>query len=174
MGLTYNVKIPEKVKIEINNYVITVSGEKCSISRQIEPEKLEIKKGEKQVDITPLTTKRKNIAYAGTIAAHLKNMIDGVTNGYTYKLKILYAHFPINVSIEGDKIFIKNFGGEKKPRIARLIGKTKVEIKGQDITVTGANKEEVGQTAANIEQTARVKGKDIRRFPDGIYITQKG
>jgi large subunit ribosomal protein L6 len=101
-------------------------------------------------------------------------MIKGVTNGFTYKLAIVYSHFPISVSVKKGFIEIYNFTGEKNPRIAKIVGNTSVEVKGKEIIVSGVNKEEVGQTAANIEQAARVKGRDIRIFQDGIYITEKG
>ena len=109
----------------------------------------------------------------GTICAHINNMMKGVSKGFTYKLKIVYAHFPISVKVEGDKILIENFLGERAPRVAKIVGNTKVFVKGDDVIVQGINIEEVGQTAANIEQATRIKNKDPRKFLDGIYIYEK-
>ena len=109
----------------------------------------------------------------GTAVAHIRNMITGVTEGYTYKLKIVYSHFPVTAKVEGDKILIQNFLGERTPRVAKIVGDTKVEIKDQEITVTGIDLEEVSQTSGNIEQACRIIGFDRRRFPDGVFITSK-
>ena len=50
----------------------------------------------------------------------------------------------------------------------------KVEIKGDEVVVSGIDKEAVGQTAANIEQTTRIRGYDPKVFQDGIYPVDKG
>ncbi len=101
-------------------------------------------------------------------------MLEGLLYGYKYKLKIVYSHFPITTSADKSKILVKNFLGEKFPRIVKIMGDTKVESKGQDITVTGINLEDVSQTASNFEQQVRIRDKDIRRYQDGIYLTEKG
>jgi len=100
-------------------------------------------------------------------------MITGVTKGFTYKLKIVFSHFPISVKVQGDKILIENFTGEKTPRIAKIVGTAKVTVKGDDVIVQGINIEDVGQTAANIEQATKIKKKDPRIFLDGIYIYER-
>jgi large subunit ribosomal protein L6 len=100
-------------------------------------------------------------------------MIIGVTKGFEYRLKIVYSHFPVTVKIEGDKALIHNFLGERQPRIAKIVRGSKVEVKGDEIKVSGIDIEAVGQTAANFEQATRIIGKDRRIFMDGIYITQK-
>jgi large subunit ribosomal protein L6 len=101
-------------------------------------------------------------------------MIVGVTNGFEYKMKIVYSHFPVKTSIKGDQFIIENFLGEKHPRKANILGDTKINVKGDDVILTGPNKEDVGQTAANIEQITKIKRYDPRKFQDGIYITHKG
>jgi large subunit ribosomal protein L6 len=110
----------------------------------------------------------------GTSIAHVKNMVDGVTKGFVYKLKVIYSHFPITVKVEKDKVMINNFLGERTSRVAKIVGETQVKIEGQELSVTGIKLEEVSQTAANIEQATRIVGYDKKVFQDGIYITQKG
>ena len=109
----------------------------------------------------------------GTVASHIKNMIIGVTQGYTYKMKMIYAHFPMSVRVEGDRVLIENFGGERAPRVAKVMPGVKVVVKGEDVYVMGIDKEAVGQTAANIQLATRVKDKDPRVFLDGIYVEEK-
>ncbi len=109
-----------------------------------------------------------------TFASHIRNLIHGVTEGFTYTLRLVYAHFPVKVSVRGDRVVIENFLGERHPRTAVIRGATKVDVRGDTLTVTGPSLEDVGQTAANIEQATRIKNKDPRVFQDGIYIVSKG
>jgi large subunit ribosomal protein L9e len=68
---------------------------------------------------------RKERARTRTIASHIANMIKGVTKGYEYKMRMVYAHFPINVNLEDNNrtVAIRNFLGEKKVmKVALLDG----------------------------------------------------
>ncbi|HLD11076.1 MAG TPA: 50S ribosomal protein L6 [Candidatus Nanoarchaeia archaeon] len=111
--------------------------------------------------------------FMNTYVAHIKNMIDGVRNGYVYKLKICSGHFPMNVTIEKGFVLIKNFLGEKVPRKAKIIEGVAVNIDEELITVSGINLEDVAQTAARIEQATRITKRDKRIFQDGCYIIEK-
>jgi large subunit ribosomal protein L6 len=112
----------------------------------------------------------------GTAAAHVRNMIKGVTQGYRYDLRTVYAHFPVTVKVdEKAKVLkIENFTGEKTPRYAKILDGVKVLIKGEDISVEGVDLKSVSQTAANIQDSTKIKEKDMRVFLDGIYISAKG
>ena len=115
-------------------------------------------------------------AMIGTIGGHVSNMIKGVTEGYEYRLKIIYSHFPIDVKLKGNIVEITNMYGEKARRQAKILDGVKAKIKEEDIIITGINKEACGQTAANIENATRLRGKrkkDQRIFQDGIYIYVK-
>ena len=70
-------------------------------------------------------------------------------------------------------VVIDNFLGEKAPRQTEIHGDTEVAVDGEELTLSGPNIEDVGQTAADIEQLTRVSGKDTRVFQDGVYITKK-
>jgi len=100
-------------------------------------------------------------------------MVKGACEGFTYKMKVVYSHFPMNVKVSGNTVVIDNFLGEKHPRSAEVLSDVSVEINGQDVTVSGVNKEKVSQTAANIEQATKIKNLDPRVFQDGIYIIEK-
>ena len=98
-------------------------------------------------------------------------MIHGVEHGYTYRLKIVFAHFPISVKVKGSEVHIENIFGERAPRIARIVGdKTEVTITNEDVSVKGPSLEDVSQTAANIESSTKIRDKDQRVFLDGLYI----
>ena len=160
------MKLPEGAKIELTGSKVKVSGAKGSLERDFaHPEvKLALKNGELEVT--------GSLAMTNTILAHVKNMAHGVQNGYSAKLKILYSHFPISVEIKGKEILIKNFLGEKQPRHAKILGQTKVESKGQEMSINGISKEEVGQTIANIKSATRIRNRDSRVFQDGFYVVE--
>ena len=169
------VKVPEEVKVEIYGNKVKVIGPKGELEKSFvitKDVKVEISEG--KVRVFTENERRKIKAIVGTIAAHIRNMIEGVTKGYVYKLKIIYSHFPITVKVEGDKVIIQNFLGERRPREAKIVGDVKVEVKGQEIIVSGIDIDAVGQTAGNIEQATRIVGKDRRVFQDGIFIVSKG
>lgn len=109
----------------------------------------------------------------GTVAALVENMIKGVTRGFTYKLKIVFSHFPISVKVKDNVVSIENFTGERSPRLTNIIGNSKVIVKEDDVLVQGIALEDVSQTAANIERATKVKSKDPRVFLDGIFIYEK-
>jgi large subunit ribosomal protein L6 len=166
-------EIPEGVTINIGKTSITVKGPKGELKRRIEDGNIKISIDDKSVKVSCKSDRRKIKAHVGTMAAHIRNMIAGVTSGYTAKMKAVHSHFPMKVNVEGSKVVIQNFLGERKPRVAKTFGDVKVEVKKDEIVITGISKEEVGQTAASIETAAKVKKRDRRVFQDGIYITQK-
>jgi large subunit ribosomal protein L6 len=102
-------------------------------------------------------------------------MVRGVTSGYTYKLKIVYAHFPVTVKVQEKerRLTIENFGGEKTPRIVKIVGSAKVKVVSDEVHVQGSSLRDVSQTAANIQTATKIKDKDQRVFLDGIYIFEK-
>jgi large subunit ribosomal protein L6 len=162
--------IPSNVTVEVQNKHVKVSGPKGELKRQFKYFfDVKIEKKDNKIVVTSTSDIKKVKAIVGTVIAHIDNMIKGITEGYTYKLKVIYSHFPVTVKIEGNDVQIHNFLGEKVPRIAKIVGNTKVEVKGQDIILTGSNKEDVGQTCGNIEQACRISKYDRRIFQDGIY-----
>ena len=170
------VEIPDGVSIDVNGMKVKVSGPKGALEKEFKTkEEVHIDKEDGKIKIWALFPRRKTKAMVGTIRAHINNMITGVTKGYTYKLRIHYRHFPMNVSVEGNKVVIKNFLGEKYPRYADILDGVNVKVKGkEEIIVEGIDREKVGQTAANIEQATIVRKRDPRVFVDGIYIVEKG
>jgi large subunit ribosomal protein L6 len=169
------VKIPQEVKVEISGNKVKVVGPKGELEKSfIIPKDIKFEILEGSVKVSTEDERRKVKAIAGAIAAHIRNMIEGVIKGYVYKLKVIYSHFPMTIKVEKDRVIIQNFLGERKPREAKIIGNTEVEIKGQEIIVSGIDIDAVGQTAGNIEQATRIVGKDRRVFQDGIFIVSKG
>jgi large subunit ribosomal protein L6 len=103
----------------------------------------------------------------------VRNMVTGVTQGYTYKLKVVFAHFPVTVKLKGNTVNVENFMGERSARITNIIGDCKVSVDGDDIIIKGVSLADVGQTSANLEQATKIKRKDQRIFLDGVYVYEK-
>lgn len=108
-----------------------------------------------------------------TFSAHVRNIIKGVQDGFTYKLKICSSHFPMTVTVKGSELVVKNLFGEAVPRVLALKEGAKVSVAGDIIEVSGTNKETVGQVSADIENLVRRVDYDRRIFQDGIYIIEK-
>ena len=167
------IEIPEGVEVIIENNEVTVKGPNGEDSRKFTYPNVSIKKDEYNVVLETAFPKKKDKAMIGTTKAHINNMITGVTDGFEYHMKIVFAHFPMTVKVEKDIVNIDNFLGERHPRTAKIVGSAKVAVKGDEVTITGINKEHVGQTMANLEQATKIKGRDPRVFQDGIYLTSK-
>lgn len=168
------LEIPKEVKMEVIKNEIKVIGPKGELKRKFEiPPIIKIEQVENKLKVSSESERRKVKALVGTIIAHVRNMVKGVTKGFTYKLKICFAHFPIRVEIKGSEVLIHNFLGERKPRVASILEGAEVKVEGLDVIVNGIDVEAVGTTASNIEQACRIVGYDRRRFSDGIFIYHK-
>ncbi|CAD7694245.1 unnamed protein product [Nyctereutes procyonoides] len=96
--------------------------------------------------------KRKELALVHTICSHVGNMIKAVTLGFCYKMRLVCAHFPINIVLQenGCLVEIQNFLGEKYILSVRV------------------------RAVALIQKARTVKNKYIRKFWGGIYVSEKG
>ena len=168
------IEVPEKVQVTLEpGGVLKIKGPNGEVSKELSHPRIKIEKKSKHVVVSSEMPRKREKALVGTYGAHIRNMIVGVTKGFEYKMKIVYAHFPIKASVKGNTFTIENFLGEKHPRSTKILGATKVNVKGDLVDLTGPDVEAVGQTAANIERATKIKGFDPRVFQDGIYIIQK-
>ncbi len=167
------VTIPQGVTASIEGNLMTVKGKKDEVCKKLGDPIVRVKTEQNTITIDCAKATRTEKAKVYAIIAHLNNMFKGVQEPYKYKLKICSGHFPMNCAITNNQMTIKNFLGEKVPRVIKLKKGVSVKIDGAHILVESANKELAGQTAADIEQATRVKGRDLRVFQDGIYIIEK-
>ena len=168
-----SVGVPEGVDVKIEGRIIFVKGEKGALTRDFSEAPLSLQLEDKKVIVQASWPRKREAALVGTVAAIIQNMITGVTKGYTYKLKIVFSHFPISVKVKEKKVSIENFTGERSPRLTRIMGDVKVSLKEDDVIVQGISLEDVSQTAANVERATKVKNKDPRVFLDGIFVYEK-
>ncbi|MEM4389829.1 MAG: 50S ribosomal protein L6 [Candidatus Micrarchaeia archaeon] len=161
------IALPPDVKLEVNGNLVTVSGplgrvEKKLLSRDV------------AIEVTPQgVAVRAPRHIVNTLESCIANMVKGVREGYTIKLQMLYAHFPFSVEVKGRQAIIKNFLGEKQPRVAAIAGSTKVEVKPPFVILSGVSKEDVSQTAANLRAALRIRNRDPRVFQDGLYPVEE-
>lgn len=168
------VNIPQGVKVEVRGPEVVVSKGNVTLAKRLHHPKVDVKVEDGIVRVHSALPRRREKALVGTFAAHIRNMIEGATKGYTYRMKIVFSHFPMKALVKGNEVVIENFLGEKYPRRAAIVRRSKVEVKGDQVIITGPDLEEVSQTAANIEKATVIRNKDPRVFQDGIYIVSKG
>jgi large subunit ribosomal protein L6 len=167
------VVIPEGVTITQKKHMLTFVGPlgKTHKSFRLIPVNIEIT--ENKVLLKTIEFKKRDYAILHTTRSIIRNICEGLIEGYTIKMKIVFAHFPITVKVDGNDIIIENFQGERAPRKTVIVGNTKVVPKGEDVILTGEVWTDITQTAANIELKTKVKNKDHRVFLDGIYAFEK-
>ena len=173
-NMTETILLPEDVKATFLKEQLKVEGPLGAVTRKILHPPFTLDISQEAVTLVCTLARRKEKALLGTWRAHITNMVKGVTEGFEYKLKMVFAHFPVKLSVKGSELVIENFLGERHPRRARLLGETKAEISDQIVTLTGLDKEAVGQSAANMERATIIKGFDPRVFQDGFYIISRG
>jgi large subunit ribosomal protein L6 len=166
------IQVPDGVQVQVDGGTVTVKGSKGTLQKRF-PSGVRIERTGNAIAVSASGRKRGDKAAAGTVEAHIRNMVEGASNGYSVKMQCVYSHFPMSIEVRAKQITIKNFLGEKQPRVASVVGETKVEPKGQDVTVSGASKEDVGQTVANIITATHIRGRDSRVFQDGVYVVKK-
>ncbi len=169
------IDFKEPIKVSLEGQRVTLSKEDKSESEAFRCKDIEFSLEGNSLVLQGHNDKKKTNSIMRTVRKKLENIVIGLNQGYEYKMKVVFSHFPMNIQVSGSHVIINNFAGEKKPRKALIVGKnTKAQVKGKDIIITGSNREHVGQTAANLEKTTKMKKKDLRVFQDGIYLVKKG
>jgi len=167
------IELPEGIEVKKDERKITIKGPEGEVSKEFNFGKIKYTNKDGKITLSLDSSTRNNKRMINTITAHIKNMIKGVKNKFEYKLKVCSSHFPINVEVKGEEVFIKNFLGEKTPRKCYMPKGVDVQVNKDIITIKSSNKELAGQAAANFEAATKVRNRDRRVFQDGIYITIK-
>ncbi|MCI0562592.1 MAG: 50S ribosomal protein L6 [Nitrososphaera sp.] len=165
------VAAPASVKITKEGNVLVVKGKLGTVKKDFTRLPATVSVDGNKVIVKPYGKRKRDLAVTNTAKSIISSMIKGVEKGYTYKLKIIFAHFPISVKVKGKEVHVENFFGERSPRVSTIQGDaTKVSIAGEDVLVQGPSLEDVSQTAGNIELSTKIKEKDQRVFLDGLYV----
>merc|ERR1712048_1211288 len=175
-----SVTVPDDVDVSVKSRVVTVKGECGTLVKSFKHLAVDISMPDKKtVRVEKWFGKKKELAAVRTVCSHITNLCNGVTKGYKYKMRAVYAHFPINCAISegGTLVEVRNFLGEKYTRRVRMHDGVKCEnskAQKDELIISGNSIEAVSQSAALIQQSTTVKNKDIRKFLDGVYVSEKG
>jgi large subunit ribosomal protein L9e len=177
------LEVPEGVKVSIKSRLVTVEGPRGKLQKDLSHLAVTFSSPKKNVIAIEIHHgNRKAVATLRTVRTLINNLVIGVTKGFQYKMRYVYAHFPINVGLEKNKetdqweVEIRNFIGEK--RVLKVVLRSGVDAevsKAQkdELLLSGNSLEDVSQSAADIQQICKVRNKDIRKFLDGIYVSEK-
>jgi large subunit ribosomal protein L9e len=93
-------------------------------------------------------------------------------------MRLVHAHFPINVSIpkDGKSIEIKNFLGGKEIQKVQMLAGTIVKLNPDlkdEVIFEGIDNQMLSLTCSQISQSCLIGDKDDRKFLDGIYVSEK-
>nr|XP_045060043.2 60S ribosomal protein L9-like [Desmodus rotundus] len=176
------VNIPKNVDITLKGRAVIVKEPRGTLWRDFNHINIELSllgKKKKKLQADKWWGNRKELATVRTICSHVQNMIKGIALGFCYRMKSVYAHFPITVVIQenGSLVEIKNFLGEKcihRVRMRSGVAFSVSQAQKDELILEGNDVELVSNSAALIQQATTVKNKDIRKFLDGIYVSEKG
>merc|ERR1712216_1012594 len=179
-------EIIDGATVDVKARVVTVKGKRGILVRDFKHLNVEIyknaKSGQDVIVVEKWFGSKKELAAVRSVCSHIKNMQVGVTKGFEYKMKLVYAHFPINVDCQKtdgskikNRIEIRNYLGQKVTFGINMQEGVEVDrTKEKDeIALIGNSLEAVGTSVSQIQQTCQVKKKDIRKFLDGIYRSER-
>ena len=170
--MTETVELPEGFEASFEDGVLTVSDGSNELEKKMDHALIEVEVDGREVSFTPLREKKDVKSVSGSYRAHLENLVQGLQQDYVYKMKGVYAHFPMTIKQENNQVVIENFMGEQHPRKIDIMEGVDVQVDGDGLEISGPNKEKVSQTAARIEQMCHKGNRDPRTFQDGVYITE--
>ncbi len=154
------ITVPAGVKINIKDNLVTITGPKGELSRQFNHEMI-IKVDNSTLTVARPSDSMQHKALHGLSRTLLANMVEGVTKGYEKSLEVVGVGY--RAQKQGDKL-VMNLGMSHQVEVAPPKGIT-FDVEGARVKVKGANKELVGQTAAEIRARRlpdSYKGKGIR------------
>ena len=167
------IELDEGVTAQLDGSILMIKGPKGEVKRQFVHPKVEFVVEQGKIILKSKKGTKREKTIIGSFSSHIRNMIKGVQEPHIYKLKICSGHFPMNVSVAGQELIIKNFLGESVPRKITILSGIEVKVEGTEIVVSSPDKEAAGQTAAKIESLCRITNRDLRIFQDGCYLVHK-
>ena len=128
-----------------------------------------------RINIYMNTYKQGAILY--TLRSHINNMIKGVTSGFRYKMHEVHKHFPIDLQVKDNAVNIIKYLGQRDIKVIPLpegITCQKNPKNPSELWFDGIDCDQLGCTCSKVFQSCYPKDKDIRKFLDGIFISERG
>jgi len=165
------IPIPDGVKVNIQGNTITVEGPKGKLSMDFHPD-MKVVVEDRQIRVERPTDRAFHKALHGTTAALIRNMVKGVTEGFTVVLEVHGLGY--RAAVKGNNLELNL--GKSHPDVYPIPKDIKIEVKGNEIHVSGIDKQKVGQVAAEIRALRKpdpYKGKGIR-YKDEVIKLKPG
>ena len=163
------IQIPAGVTVTVNSGIITVTGPKGTLSLK-NPDRITVEIADNVVTVSRAVNDRQTRANHGTTRAHINNMVQGVVTHWKKELEIKGTGYKALMSGKDLKI---SAGYSHVVDVVAPEGITFSVADDNKITVTGADKTIVGQTASNIRKIRKpepYKGKGIRYAGEVIKL----
>ncbi len=154
------IPIPDGVKVSLQGNTMTVEGPKGKLSMNFHPD-MKVTVDGKEIKVERPTERAFHKALHGTTAALIRNMIKGVTEGFTEVLEVHGLGY--RAAVKGNVLELNL--GKSHPDVYQIPKDIKIEVKGNEIHIFGIDKQKVGQVAAEIRSFRKpdpYKGKGIR------------
>jgi len=119
MVVERRVTIPAGITAAFTNFTMAAKGSKGELTRDMRYPGVNIAITDGEVVITTESGRKRVIAMVGTYAAHVKNMFDGVAQGYEYRMKVISPG--VKVAIGNDEVTITGINKD-------LVGATSAKI----------------------------------------------
>ncbi len=172
----YEIEIQKGVAVSVDGDTVRIKGKLGSCSKKFNKRLISISSNGSKIKVEETSNgklSKKAVLASQAFTSELKSSIKGVEEGIETKMTVFFAHFPMTIEIKNKQILIKNIFGERVPRETKIVGDTKVEVKGQAVTIKGVDAYDVGQTVANLRKICFARGFDTRVFQDGIYKSKE-
>ena len=175
------VPVPQNVEVKLQKRCITVKGPKGTLSLEYRPEvTVEWDEKERLIRVKPVSGFRRVKAFWGLYRALINNMVVGVSEGFTKRLNIVGKGYSARVQ-KNELVLEVGYSHPVRFQIPEGIS---VNVKGSTIEIAGANKQVVGQLAANIYRCRppnpytgagiRYEGQEIKLKPGKVLAAGKG
>jgi large subunit ribosomal protein L6 len=167
------IDVPSGVNVTINGRDITVQGAKGTLTYAHRPEvSVSLSDDKKQIVVERLKETGQHRAYHGMTRALLNNMVVGVSQGFTRELEISGVGW--TAQLQGQKLTLNI--GYAFPRVLEVPMGLDVQVNGQRITISGPDKQAVGQFAAATRSQRPPEPYNAKgiKYSDEVVVRKEG
>src|ERR1700676_2517970 len=101
-----SVELPKGVSAKYSDGSLLITGPLGKVNQDFSKIAVDLEIKDGSIKVVTHGARRENRAILNTAKSHVHNAVEGVTKGYQYKLKVIYAHFPVNIKIQGKRILV--------------------------------------------------------------------